>query len=121
MNVLIIDDNLVWASLVEVLLAKLVKKIKHVETFAEALSTLEKPNGYHVVLLDLKLPDSTPEMTINRIDYIKATGRKVVLVTGLPIECYPADISTCGADGFIYKGDIEFAKKLRSVLEISLP
>lgn len=111
-NVLIVDDHPQWAYIAAAILRTVTSKIQFAETWAEALTKIEKPNGFDVVMLDLGLPDSPAQNTLERINIIKKSGRKVVLTTG----AWPPDTAitpeNCDADGVIYKGDVDMAEKL---------
>lgn len=113
MKVLIIDDHECWVALATILLAPFAQKVLSAATYKEALVTLNKPNGYDVVLLDLDLPDSPIKNTIARIPEIIGTGRKVVVVTGhnVPEPMAQAALDQ-GATAVLYKGDANFAENL---------
>lgn len=115
MNVLVIDDNAPWAELCAVLLRKVASRVRIALTYQEALETLGKPNGYDVVMLDLDLPDSPPSYTIERIQEIRGSGRKVVVMTGVNVTDDMRDkMKTRGANDCLYKGDLAVADKLRA-------
>lgn len=115
MNVLIIDDHGPWAELCSVLLRKVATKIRIAHTYADALVTLNKPNGFNVVMLDLDLPDSPPNFTVERIDSIRGTGRKVVVMTGTNVtDDMRAKMKAHGANDLLYKGSLDIADQLRA-------
>lgn len=115
MNVLIIDDDARWSNFAAALLCFVTGRVRIAATWAEAKVTLDKPNGFDVVMLDLLLPDSTIQMTIDRIPDIAQTGRKVVVMTGHDIPLgMVEDAVKKGAVTVLYKGDINFADKLVS-------
>lgn len=115
MNVLIVDDSAPWAELCAVLLRKVANKVRIAPTYADALTTLDKPNGYDVVMLDLDLPDSPPAFTIGRIDSIRGSGRKVVVMTGQDVtDSMREEMKSHGALGCIYKGATNLADQLRA-------
>jgi CheY-like chemotaxis protein len=112
LNVLIVDDHPQWVCIASTILRPVTSRIQVAATWAEALLKIEKPNGFDVVMLDLGLPDSPAQNTLERINTIKRSGRKVVLVTG----CWPPGTAitpeNCNADGVLYKGDVNMAEKL---------
>lgn len=115
MNVLVIDDYAPWSELCAVLLRKVANRIKLARTYSDALVTLNKPNGYDVVMLDLDLPDSPPECTISRIDSIRGSGRKVVIMTGAEVTDAMRERMKCaGATECLYKGNPNFADQLKA-------
>jgi DNA-binding response OmpR family regulator len=115
MNVLVIDDNASWAELCAVLLRKVASKIRIAHTYTDALKTLALPNGYDVVMLDLDLPDSPPSFTVDRIDEIRGSGRKVVVMTGVDVtDDMRARMKAHGANDCIYKGSLRLADELRA-------
>lgn len=115
MNVLIVDDSAPWAELCAVLLRKVADKVRIAHTFAEAQATIKLPNGFDVVMLDLDLPDSPPNFTIERIEAIRGTGRKVVVMTGQDVtEDLRARMKAHGAMGCLYKGSLGIAEELQA-------
>jgi len=111
-NVLIVDDHPQWAVIAAAILRPVTSRIQFASTWKEALEKIKKPNGFDVVMLDLGLPDSPAADTVERVNMIKSTGRKVVLTTG----AWPPDSKItpeqCDVDGIIYKGDVDMDKKL---------
>lgn len=116
MNVLIIDDDAPWSNLAAALLRPVVGNVRLAETYKDAKIQIDKPNGFDVVLLDLTLPDSLPAQTVERIPEINATGRKVVVVTGQPVdERLREAVKKCGALDCLYKGSTTLAAELKAV------
>lgn len=117
MNVLIVDDDAMWSNLAAALLRSVAVKIRMTSTYAEAMETIRKPNGYDVVMLDLSLPDSPPKTTVDRIQEIKDTGRKVIVVlTGQQVdEPLRKAVQAKGALDCISKDDIHLADKLKAM------
>lgn len=115
MNVLIIDDDLPWAELAAVILRTVADRIKISTTYADAQATIRKPNGFDVVMLDMNLPDSPANETLQHLGEIKATGRKIVVMTGADVDDFMRQAAKqCGAEDLLYKGDIHFADKIRA-------
>lgn len=118
MNVLIIDDDTPWAQLAAVMLRKVADRIKIAGTWAEAMLTIVKPNGYDVVLVDLNLPDSPAEKTLMQIELINASGRKVVMMTGAPVSEFMRGAAQAhGALDCLYKGSLDFPDRIRAVCQ----
>lgn len=117
MNVLIVDDDGCWAALCSVLLRPVTTRVRVADTYAGAQKTLARPNGFDVVVLDLDLPDSPPDFTLRRIRSISDSGRKVVVVSGRPIEEIAFSAKAAGAVGCLYKGDMLFAEKLHAICQ----
>lgn len=117
MNVLIIEDDERWADLCSVLLRPVTARVRVADTYAGAQQTLARPNGFDVVVLDLDLPDSPPEFTLRRIRDIANSGRKVVVVSGRPVEEIEFSAKAAGAVGCFYKGDIDFVDKLHAICQ----
>lgn len=112
LNVLIVDDHPYWAHIAAAILRPVTSRIQFAVTWAEALAKIDKKNGFDVVILDLGLPDSMAEETLERIKIIKKSGRKVVLATGAWPPGAAITPENCDADGVIYKGDVDMAQKL---------
>lgn len=89
----------------------------HVSTLAEARARLAK-NHFNVVLLDLGLPDSTPEMTLSSIPEL-STSNALAVLTGYEDPFLRA--LTCGADAYILKDKVsnhpEFVSLIRQALD----
>lgn len=116
MNVLIVDDDVPWSNIAAAMLRPVTGNVRMAETFKDAKRQIDKPNGFDVVLLDLTLPDSLPAQTVERIPEINATGRKVVVVTGQPVdERLREAVKACGALDCLYKGSTSLALDLQAV------
>lgn len=116
MNVLIIDDDAPWAELASVMLKKVADRIRIAGTWDEAMNTIVKPNGFDVVLVDLNLPDSPADKTLVQIDLIRASGRKVVLMTGAPVSEFMREAGKFhGALDVLYKGQLDFPDRIQAV------
>jgi DNA-binding NtrC family response regulator len=116
MNVLIVDDDVPWSNIAAAMLRPVTGNVRMAETFRDAKRQIDKPNGFDVVLLDLTLPDSAAAQTIEHIPDINATGRKVVVVTGQPVnEALREAVKACGALDCLYKGSVNLAEELQAV------
>jgi DNA-binding response OmpR family regulator len=117
-NVLVIEDDAQWACvLAAIASSEAAAHVQIAHTFREAWSQMVA-RPFDVVLLDLTLPDSTPERTmedINRMKYISA--RSVIVVTG--VETTPGFVSmvkAMGADDVISKDAGTVRRRLLDVL-----
>jgi DNA-binding NtrC family response regulator len=116
MNVLIVDDDVPWSNIAAAMLRPVTGNVRMAETFKDAKRQIDKPNGFDVVLLDLTLPDSLAWETIEHIPEINKTGRKVVIVTGQPVDDTLRDIGKKhGALDVLYKGSVRLAEDLQAV------
>lgn len=117
MRILIVDDNPAMAELLGALLRKLADKVDTAMTFREAREMVMKAL-YDLVLLDIGLPDSDAVETINRLGELRVGGAKVVIVTGAWPPRPVIEPQHSGADGVVYKGDIDFEAKLRALCSV---
>lgn len=88
LDVLIVEDNDLYAEIIERLVEPLRSHfgqctIRKVSTLAAALKEAQRIPPYDIILLDLTLPDSTIEETINKISELESHSA-VVIVTGNP-------------------------------------
>lgn len=118
MNVLIIEDDLPLANVLAAMIRKFANRVIVAGTLGAARATLEKPNGFDVVFLDLNLPDSAANPTIQAIKWIRGTGRKVVVITGSDHPSITNYIALCGADGCFHKHDPDFVDKVIAQLKV---
>ncbi len=107
MNVLIVEDVVPEAFLLAALVKGASNRVEIAHTMRDAWRWLNGKNGFDVVVLDLLLPDSTREMTMDSIPKIKESGRKVVVVTGRLTPEIQRIAMSSGADGCVYKGKPE--------------
>lgn len=116
MNVLIVDDDPAMAHLIAASLRAIGPKIETAGTFAEAKAWLKK-SIFHLILLDIGLPDSIPRLTIERISEMREGGAKVVVLTGgWPPDC-GISFDKCGADEIIFKADNDMISKLAACVK----
>lgn len=66
------------------------------------------------ILLDLVLPDSALDQTVEMIPRLVATGARVLVITGYEVE--PDRLYALGACGVMIKGDPAFPEKIREYL-----
>lgn len=115
MNVLVVDDNPPMALLIAATLRGLAERIEVATTFYAAKEWLQKA-AFQLVLLDLGLPDSFPEQTIERVSEMRVGKAKVVLITGSWPPNARQTPETTGADAVIFKGDGQFREKLQALV-----
>lgn len=119
MNVLIVEDYAPLTFVLGALMRKLAQRVEIAHTLEEGMAWLARKNGFHLVLLDLGLPDSTQEQTIEAIRRIKTTGRRVVVITGSDWRHVEDQAKECGADACFYKNDPEFLESLTKQLSLA--
>lgn len=113
MNVLIVEDDPATGQLIAATLRGFANRIEITETFSQAKEWIIKV-VFNLVLLDLSLLDSTPEMSLERIPEIRQMGTRVVVLTGVETELLK-HLSFINADGVFYKGQSDLTQKLREL------
>ena len=113
MNVLIVEDDPATGELIAATLRGFANRVEVAQTFSQAKEWILK-SVFNLVLLDLKLTDSTPAMSIDRIPELRQAGNKVVVLTGVDPEGLK-DLSFASADGTFYKGQPDLKQKLREL------
>lgn len=105
MTVLIVEDDPMVAELWTRLLNPASRDIRVAGNVPEALSKMGVPPPPDLVLLDLRVPGSTPENTLRHIAELKELNPAavVLVLTGVSDESLPALARQLGADGFSQK------------------
>ncbi len=119
-KILLIEDNLGYAHLVQKVLA-VSSQVEYQIECADRLSTgLEHlvKGEIDVVLLDLGLPDSQGLNTLSKVR-AQAPAVPIVVVTGLDDETLAIQAVRQGAQDYLVKGDID-SKTLRRVLRYAV-
>lgn len=117
MNVLIVDDDQTMALLAAALLRSVAKDVEIVGTLAGLWAAMiAAPSHFHVVLLDLQLPDSNPSQTLAAIRSIKTKIARVVVMTGAYLPDVEEVVTAAGADACFYKGNADFVSWLKTKL-----
>jgi DNA-binding response OmpR family regulator len=115
-RVLVIDDDPMQIELVERALSREGFELKGVSTLAE-VSTTAKAFVPQLVLLDINMPESSPEQVIARIrDAVP--GSRIVLYSAWDDSKLRGLAGRLGADAFISKSESVFAigSRLRDVI-----
>lgn len=110
MKVLIIEDDEPVTELLQLFLAPLTTEIIVAHNMTDALQAIEHEKEIFMITLDLGLPDSTVESTVEKIKQIKESSEDVmvVVVTGNDYPGLRDKVMKAGADGFILKQDDRF-------------
>lgn len=116
-NVLIIDDDLEYAEMLQDVFSKIEVgqfKSTHIDRLTKAMSYLEREKP-DVILLDLSLPDSSPQDTFFTI-HDKIPHIPIVVVTGHTDRSLAINAVREGAQDYIIKGDFDFNQLARAML-----
>lgn len=108
MRVLLVEDNQADARLVREMLRDedlSGTSITHTSRLSDALDALRK-GGFHVVLLDLSLPDSTGIETFERA-HREARTAPIVVLTGLADRAVATRAVRDGAQDYLVKGEVD--------------
>lgn len=125
MHILLVEDNLGDARLIELLLQEayadrgaVAPQVTHVGSVAEALERLEQASA-DLVLLDLSLPDAHGRETFERIQRA-VPELPIVAMTGNGDERLAEDLVAAGAQDYLVKGQVDarsLARSLRYAVE----
>jgi DNA-binding NarL/FixJ family response regulator len=116
-RVLHIEDDRIWRDLVRDTLSKIEDtqfELVDVRTLAEGIATL-MVRSFHLVLLDLKLPNSKGVETLKRLLAARIVP-PVVVLTGAPDEETYFECMLAGAQKFLPKEHIKIDSLRRVVL-----
>jgi len=105
-KVLVVDDDPIESRLIEATLYAEDEPhfdVVRAESLAEALDRLQDPE-FDAVLLDLMLPDSADEATVDRLREAQP-DLPLVVHTGRDDLPFAADVIRRGADDYLVKGD----------------
>src|SRR5687768_15771129 len=105
MKILIIEDDLGAAVVLENFLKPVASQITVAKTMNEALKLVSGADEINLITVDLGLPDSDVRSTLGKIRSIRETrpDSLIVVVTGQDIEGLEKQVIEKGADGFITK------------------
>ena len=116
LHILLVEDDPLAAKLVQLILSKgkgLESKTTHVTTMADAKETLAK-QGFDIILLDLNLPDSSTEETLDRCVEL-AEKNPVIVLTGNDSEEVGVRAVQLGAQDYLVKGEYNDRILLRAL------
>ena len=116
-NILLIEDNKADVHLIHQLLKKSSNysfKLDSCTRLSEGLSSLKAKN-YDIVLLDLSLPDSNIESTVNRMLGIPLKI-PVIVLTGLDDKDLALNTLKRGFQDYLIKGELNSNNLTRSIL-----
>lgn len=108
MTILIVEDEEMVAELWRRFLGALSDDIRIAGTVPDALIQMRKMPPPDLVLLDLRMPGSTPENTLHHIAQLKESNPNavVLVLTGASDASLPALAMKLGADGFQPKNTV---------------
>lgn len=121
LKILLIEDNPVDAHLMQQLLLKrsdVPFDVVWSTCLTEGLKKLEEEN-FDVILLDMKLPESSGLSTVKRT-YKKAPGIPIIVLTALNDEEMALDALSAGAQDYLVKGHVNrplIARAIRYAIE----
>ena len=121
-KVLLIEDNPGDARLVKEMLIDAGANrfsLTHVELIREGLSALLRDQDFHLILLDLSLPDGHGLDAIRQV-YVVAPHLPVVILTGLDDETVAIRAVQEGAEDYLVKGQMDsnlLARAIRYAIE----
>lgn len=116
LSILLVEDDSLAAKVVSAVLQRSFGgdcRYHHAQTMAEALSLLDSER-FDVALLDLNLPDSDPEQTLDRF-LQRAADVPVIVLTGNNCEDVGFQAVQAGAQDFLVKGEYNDKLLIRSI------
>lgn len=115
-NVLLVEDNLGDARLVELTLNEVESntvRLQHVTSLTPALNSL-KTNPIDLILLDLSLPDGEGLDSIHKIQQINSSV-PIIILTGLDDHEFAVKSVHSGAQDYLVKGQGDGYLMLRAI------
>ena len=116
-RILLIEDDPEYARLIRLLLEQtdlFQADITHVSTLAEGISVLRKTTDFAVILLDISLPDSTGQATLERLLEV-SPQQNIIVLTGYEDRTLVQKAIRAGARDFMIKGEFN-SEQLARVL-----
>lgn len=107
-NVLLVEDNPGDAVIINEMFREIPKiqfNIFHAQRLSEGAKSISE-NDFHIILLDLQLPDSQGTQTFNQIHNL-APEIPIIILTGLEDEDFALDIVGEGAQDYLVKGQVD--------------
>ncbi len=107
MRILIVEDSPELARIIARYCKNIAREVIIAEDMTHAWAEIRKAEPFDLITLDLNLPDSGIESTLQRIHEIKQEkpDALVVVVTGVVRPEEEAKIISAGADGYMHKLD----------------
>ncbi len=102
MRILIADDEPLIVETLQRLLESMASRIDAAYDLDTALA-LSAANEYHVIVLDLRFPNTGKKEALAAIRVFKARHAAVVVVSGLPEPGLKDEVMAAGADAFVPK------------------
>ncbi|CDG64973.1 MAG: two-component system, NarL family, sensor histidine kinase UhpB [Methanobacterium sp.] len=115
-NVLLVEDNPGDALIIDQMfkqIHKIQSHIIHAKRLSEGLEALDS-HDFHIILLDLQLPDSQGLDTFNQVHDV-APDIPIIILTGLEDENFAIDIMGEGAQDYLVKGEVDSKLLWRSI------
>jgi PAS domain S-box len=115
-NVLLVEDNQGDAVIINEMFREIPQiefNISHAKRLSEGLKTIDE-DDFHIVLLDLQLPDSQGIETFNHVHQL-APEIPIIILTGLEDEDFALDIVGEGAQDYLVKGQVDQKLLARSI------
>ncbi len=117
-NVLIVDDEQFVRATLGAMLRELGYTVKVAESGKEALEILKVKSKFHLIILDMNMPEMTGKKVYQKIKKLNVPS-KIIVSSGYSDEMLGKDSFAQRVDGFLqkpYKIE-ELARKLREVLD----
>lgn len=115
-NILLIEDNPADATFAGIQLKKAFgnnHSLQTCEYFGKALQLIEM-YAYHIVILDLCLPDSKGLETLK--SFVKKCNAPVIVYSGISDELVMKEAKTAGAMAYLIKGQVTVEMLKQSIL-----
>ncbi|HWY10614.1 MAG TPA: response regulator [Bacteroidia bacterium] len=119
-NILLIEDNLPDARLIDIYLKESYNdrfNLKTAGILSEGLELLKK-NNFDIIIIDLSLPDSTGVDTFRSV-FKAASEKPIIVLTGLEDESIGITTVKLGAQDFLVKGKLN-SKGLKQSINYSI-
>lgn len=107
-NVLLVEDNPGDAVIINEMFREIPQiqfNIFHAQRLSEGAEAISE-NDFHIILLDLQLPDSQGPQTFNQIHNL-APEIPIIILTGLEDEDFAIEIVGEGAQDYLVKGQVD--------------
>lgn len=121
MNLIVIEDDENFASLVAKSLEGLVDNVSVFSDWDNAFSTVQNTTG-DIAWVDLRMPTSSERQTIDRIAKLRSTHQDIVIIVGSGYITpeIRASLDRAGIDGCYYKGGKYTPEQVGSLIVLGL-